>query len=111
MRDVMSGAHEFAELIALQELRRLTRDDVFERSHAERLLGAEGPRPFERLGLPVDTAADELRRVCLEEINRWKELAEDPVMRRRERDVARTVARSCEAVIMELTPSRAATDA
>ncbi|MEO1061453.1 MAG: dynamin family protein [Actinomycetota bacterium] len=104
-RDTMFGAHEFTELSALHELRQLTVDDAFERAHAERLLGADGPDPAARLGAAIDTPADELRRACLEEIGYWKGLSEDPIMRRRERDLARAVTQSCEAVLMALTPT------
>ncbi len=72
------------------------------RAEAERLLGASGVTPAERLGLVDDTDRRTLRAVTLETLDRWRRLSEHPVYSRAFTDAARTVVRSCEGILYQL---------
>lgn len=100
---ILAGAHEFAELRLLSELRgrslRLPRDLAEE---AERLVGGEGGAPATRLGLAGQAEPAELRAAALEALGRWRRRAESPLSTRAAADAARVVIRSCEGILAKL---------
>jgi dynamin family protein len=100
---ILAGAHEFAELRMLSVLRSgvITLPKV-ELDEAERLLGGSGGATAVRLGLPPDSAADELRHAALEILSRWRRRAESPLSNRPVADVCRVVMRSCEGMVAAL---------
>jgi 50S ribosome-binding GTPase len=100
---ILAGGHEFAEMRLLAAIRSsaVTFPDAY-RSEAERLLGANGTIPAQRLGLVDDTDPGTLRAVALETLERWRRLSENPVFPRAFADAARTVVRSCEGILYAL---------
>lgn len=98
---ILAGSHEFAEMRLLAAIRSssVTIPDAY-RAEAERLLGANGPAPAQRLDLVDDTDPRMLRAVALEALDRWRRLSEHPVFPRSFKDAARTVVRSC--ILFEL---------
>ena len=75
---------------------------VPERMAWERLLGANGATPAQRLGLVEDTDPQTLRAVTMEALERWRRLSEHPVYPRAFKDAARTLVRSCEGILFDL---------
>jgi hypothetical protein len=69
------------------------------RDEGERLLGAAGASPAERLALPDGTSAAELRDALLGAVVRWRGYADDPLARRLTTDTADAVVRACEALL------------
>jgi hypothetical protein len=100
---ILAGAHEFAELRLLSDLRgrvvKLPKDLVAE---AERLLGGDGGAPATRLGLAADAPPTQLRSVALDALGRWRRRAESPLASRATADAARVIVRSCEGVLARL---------
>jgi hypothetical protein len=97
---IQAGAHGFAELRLLGELRSgmisLRPDELEE---AERLIGAQGATPTSRLGLSADedpAAVAEAARAALE---RWRRRAENPLTSPDVAEAARVIARTCEAIL------------
>jgi hypothetical protein len=97
---ILATSHEFAEVRLLAAIRSSaeTFPDAY-RAEAERLLGANGTSPAQRLGLVDDTDPGTLRAVALETLERWRRLSENPVFPRAFADAARTVVRSCEGIV------------
>ncbi len=97
---IFAGAHEFAELRLISEIRgrvvRLPRDLVAE---AERLLGGDGGSPARRLGLAADAGPDAERAAALDALGRWRRRAESPLTNRAGAGAARVVVRSCEGIL------------
>ena len=79
---ILAGSHEFAEIRLLAAIRSsaVTFPDAY-RAEAERLLGANGTSPAQRLGLVDDTDPGTLRAVALETLERWRRLSENPASR------------------------------
>ncbi|HWG15235.1 MAG TPA: GTPase [Streptosporangiaceae bacterium] len=100
---ILAGSHEFVEMRLLAAIRSssVTIPDPY-RAEAERLLGANGTSPAQRLGLVDDTDPRMLRAVTVETLERWRRLSEHPVYPRAFKDAARTVVRSCEGILFEL---------
>jgi predicted GTPase len=101
---ITAGAHELEELRVVNLLRagavEMKPDDL---ADAERLLGAGGPAPATRLGLP-DTADDtEIRAAAAEQLTRWQRRAESPLASRDVTEAARILVRSCEAILADLS--------
>jgi hypothetical protein len=100
---IFAGAHEFAELRLLSDLRtrvvRPPRDLVEE---AERLLGGDGGSAAQRLGLPLDAGPEQMRAAALEALDRWRRRAESPLSSRAITDAARVLVRSCEGILSRL---------
>jgi hypothetical protein len=103
---ILATSHEFVEIRLLASIRSsaVTFPDAY-RGEAERLLGATGTSPAQRLGLGDDVDPGTLRAVALEVLERWRRLSENPVYPRAFADAARTVVRSCEGIMHSL-PSR-----
>jgi hypothetical protein len=100
---ILAGAHEFAELRLLADLRTRTvrlPTDVAE--EAERLLGGEGGAPATRLGMDREADAGQLRTAALEALGRWQRRAESPLSGRAVADAARIIVRSCEGILASL---------
>jgi len=106
---IMSGAHEFRELRLLAALRSAgLKLSTEARSEAERLLGAHGARPQERLGLPQEAEPRELRDAALAALRRWQQRAESPMSDRPTAEAARVVTRSCEGMLAWLPQAQRA---
>jgi hypothetical protein len=100
---ILAGSHEFVEMRLLTAIRSssVAIPDAY-RGEAERLLGANGASPAQRLGLVDDTDAQMLRAVTVETLERWRRISEHPVYARAFKDAARTVVRSCEGILFDL---------
>jgi hypothetical protein len=100
---VLAGAHELAELRMLAALRAgpvgLPREALAE---AERLLGDDGAAAADRLGLPADADAPELRDAAFAAHDRWQQHATNPLFGRATAEVCRVVIRSCEGILDDL---------
>src|SRR5919202_1828761 len=97
---ILAGAHEFAELRLLSDLRgRVLRPPKDQAEEAERLIGGDGNAPNQRLGLPADADRDELRAVALDRLTAWRRRAESPLATRAMANAARVVVRSCEGIL------------
>jgi hypothetical protein len=100
---ITAGAHEFVELGLLGKLRGggipLDPDACAE---AERILGGSGSAPADRLGLPADASAADLRAAASDVLTRWRRRADNPVSIRAVADAARIVARTCEGLLAGL---------
>ena len=100
---ILAGAHEFAELRLLSDLRgRVLRPPKEQATEAERLIGGDGNAPNQRLGLPPEAGRDELRAAALDRLTAWRRRAESPLASRAMANAARVVVRSCEGIIAGL---------
>jgi hypothetical protein len=100
---ILSGAHEFAELRLLSDLRgRVLKPPKEQAAEAERLIGGEGSAPHQRLGLPADADRDALRAAALAHLTAWRRRAESPLTSRAMANAARVVVRSCEGILAGL---------
>jgi len=100
---ILAGAHEFRELRLLAALRdtRLGFDaDVA--AEARRLVGGDGVGLAARLGVEHDASAQRLWEVAADAQWRWRDRAEDPLLRLAQRRGAQVVVRSCEGMLAEL---------
>ncbi|MHA6785481.1 dynamin family protein [Pseudonocardia saturnea] len=100
---LLTGAHEFAELRLLGELR--FGSVAFPRALAAEgtiLLGDAGARAASRLGLPADAARSDLHDAAREALHRWQEHAENPMLDRAVISACRTVVRTCEGLVTDL---------
>jgi signal transduction histidine kinase len=97
---IRSGTHELTELDLVDALRSgeldLTDD---QRESAELLLGAMGPDPRTRLALAPDAGSQEVAMVASEQLARWQAMATHPVSGKDVRDLAATVALTCEQLL------------
>jgi hypothetical protein len=97
--EIRAGTHDFAELRLLDDLRCGTVDVPGEqRAEMERLLGAVGREPTQRLGLPADTSAEIVQEAALAELDRWQRTAESPMAPGELRRAADVLRRTCEAL-------------
>jgi hypothetical protein len=97
---VLAGAHEFHELRLMAGLlsgrTRLPEGlDV----EAQRLIGGEGTNIEARLGFDREPTEAEVQGAIYDALTRWREQSESPLLGSAERDAARVVIRSCEAMI------------
>jgi hypothetical protein len=100
---ILAGAHEFAELRLLSDLRgRVLRPPKEQAEEAERLIGGDGGAPNQRLGLPPDAGRDELRNAAMARLTEWRRRAESPLASRAMANAARVVVRSCEGILAGL---------
>jgi hypothetical protein len=72
------------------------------RREAERLLGAEGAAPTDRLGLAPVAAVGEVRAAAAEALTRWRTRAADPLATRATVDACELLARACEEILGRL---------
>lgn len=96
-----AGAHEFAEIRLLDQLRTgdLMLTDA-ERVEAERLLGGDGVHAHTRLGRPAGSPTSEGRRLARDALMQWQRRAEHPGSTRPVREAARVLVRTCEGLVM-----------
>ena len=103
-----AGAHELAEVSLLDALRQpdlgFSGEDV---ADAERLLGAWGLSPLDRLGLAPDTPPDGLTVAAQRELERWQHIQESPFATPTTVHAARVLVRSCEGLLRQATVSSA----
>ena len=103
---VMAGLHEFAELDLLGSLRSGgTRLRDADHDRAERLLGIDGIFAHQRLGGDREASTDALRELAVAEHQHWLSLAENPLLDRDATTACRTLTRTCEGLILALSPS------
>lgn len=100
---ILAGAHEFQELRLLAALRdtRIGFDAELA-EEARRLVGGDGVGLAARLGVEHDATVQRLWEVAADAQARWRERAEDPVLRLAQRRGAEVVVRSCEGLLAEL---------
>ncbi len=102
---VRCGSHDLVELDLLGRSRAPGGPfPAAVRAETERLLGAAGPGPAARLGLPEETPAGRLRAAAEEAAGRWRERSADPLAPRSVVDAAEVVVRSCEELVAVLGP-------
>ncbi|HVV21881.1 MAG TPA: hypothetical protein VHF06_20770 [Pseudonocardiaceae bacterium] len=104
----IASAHDFAELRLLSALQsgRLTLPNDLAAT-AERLAGGNGTGVLDRLGLPGEATQDDVRNAVYDELALWRAQAESPLLGATQRAAARTVVRSCEGLLADLTPAPA----
>jgi hypothetical protein len=100
----VASTHDFAELrlLATLEAGRLTFPNDLAAA-AERLAGGNGTSVPDRLGLDGQAAPDDVRNAVYDELGRWRAQAESPLLGTAERAAARTVVRSCEGMLADLS--------
>ncbi|MFI7492364.1 GTP-binding protein [Micromonospora echinaurantiaca] len=103
VEQILAGAHEFQELRLLAALRdtRIGFDAELA-EEARRLVGGDGVGLAARLGVEHDATVQRLWEVAADAQARWRERAEDPVLRLAQRRGAEVVVRSCEGLLAEL---------
>ncbi|CAM4111855.1 hypothetical protein KIPE111705_40905 [Kibdelosporangium persicum] len=98
---VLAGAHEFHELRLLGGLlsgrTRLPEELGLE---AQRLIGGYGTDLDARLGFDREPTQAEVQNAIYDALARWREQSENPMLGSAERDAARVVVRSCEAMLI-----------
>jgi hypothetical protein len=98
---IRSGVHELTEIDLLDALRSGDLDlPDSEYRTAELLLGAAGTDPRTRLGLPPDTGSNEVAVAAAQQLTRWQGRAAHPMATKDIRDVAATVVRTCEQLLV-----------
>lgn len=100
LEQVRAGAHEFAEIALIDDLRsrRVLLPDS-ELHDAERLLGGDGMDAATRLGLDPHADAAAIRRAAAEQHQRWQRRAESPAVTRERAQAARVLVRTCEGIL------------
>ncbi len=97
---VQAGAHEFAEIALIDDLRsRRVLLPESELHDAERLLGGDGMDPATRLGLDPHADGETVRRIAAEQHLRWQRRAENPAATRERAQAARVLVRTCEGIL------------
>ncbi|MET0135951.1 MAG: hypothetical protein ABW215_20415 [Kibdelosporangium sp.] len=97
---VLAGAHEFHELRLLGGLlsgRTQLPEELG--TEAERLIGGFGTALDARLGFDRTPTDTEVQAAIYDALGRWREQSESPLLGSAERDAARVVVRSCEAML------------
>jgi GTPase SAR1 family protein len=103
LEQIWSGAHEFAELRLLNALRSGEVDlRPAECTSLERLLGGAGGAIRERLDLPADAPAEEVRRALFTVLAQWRQRAENPVSSLASKEASRVAVRTCEGLYASL---------
>jgi hypothetical protein len=105
----LANAHDFRELRLLASLRTgRTRLPAQLETEAERLIGAQGTGIAARLGIEDPVAESHLRLLGSQALDRWRDLAENPVFSQEQRRAVQIVVRSCEGVLAGLAGPRGA---
>jgi hypothetical protein len=101
---LQSGVHEVRELQVLQQhrsgkspFRQADWEDV------ERLLGAYGTTPAQRLGVSADADQQTLRDAAVAAVERWQRRAESPLSSRELKEAARVLVRTSEGLVARVT--------
>ncbi|HYH29877.1 MAG TPA: ATP-binding protein [Pseudonocardia sp.] len=97
---IRGGTHELTEIDLVDALRagELELADG-DRSAAARLLGADGPQPCTRLGLPPDAGAPRVAQAAADELARWQRRAGHPMSTHDLRVVAAALVQTCEQLL------------
>lgn len=100
----VASTHDFAELRLLAALQagRLTFPNDLAAT-AERLAGGSGTGIPERLGIDGEATESDVRNAVYDELGLWRAQAESPLLGAAERAAARTVVRTCEGMLADLT--------
>ena len=105
LEEITSRAHDFDEVRLLSGVRSggvdLRDDDL---ARLDRLMGGSGHDASSRLGLPIASSDDDVRRAATTELAYWRGIAEHPLSRRSAQLAARTATRTVEGLIAEATP-------
>lgn len=103
VEQILAGAHEFRELRLLAALRDTRLGfDAEVAAEARRLVGGDGVGLAARLGVEHDAGVRRLWEAAAEAQWRWRDRAEDPLLRLAQRRGAQVVVRSCEGMLAEL---------
>ncbi|MCM0677382.1 dynamin family protein [Micromonospora phytophila] len=103
VEQILAGAHEFQELRLLGALRGPGLGfDTELTTQARRLIGGDGMDLATRLGVEHDATVQQLWEAASEAQWRWRDRAEDPLLRLAQRRAAQVVVRSCEGMLAEL---------
>jgi hypothetical protein len=105
---LLAGAHEFAELRLLDELRSGSLE-LPGRDQAEVLLGGAGTAVTARLGLPPEADRQQAHEAVLAALGEWQRRAENPLSNRRFVQAARVVVRTCEGMLADIDQTSADT--
>lgn len=106
---VRAGAHEFAEIALIDDLRnRRVLLPESELHDAERLLGGDGMSVVARLGLDDAAGPGEVRQRAAEQHLRWQRRAENPAATRERSQAARVLVRTCEGILANLVSQQPA---
>jgi hypothetical protein len=102
---ISSSAHEIVEVRLLTDLwlGELTMRDDDQAAELERILGARGATPPERLGLDGAEGASAVQAAALAARHRWSQIAEHPMSSIPVRAAARGAVRTCEGILATLT--------
>jgi Dynamin family len=98
---LLAGAHEFAELRLLDELRSGALE-LPGSEHAEVLLGGAGTDIAARLGLRPAADRRHAHAAALSALGEWQRRAENPLLNRRFVQAARVLVRTCEGLLAEI---------
>ncbi len=97
---IMAGAHPFNELSTLAAVRsgwiEAKERDL---TDLERVLGASGTAPWQRLGIDEATPPDGVTAAAIEQLGRWQRLAENPFTKHGLVTASRVVIRTLEEMI------------
>ena len=100
MEEIHVNAHAITEMRTLDALYTgaLRVDEAIE-DELQRLLGARGDSPVERLGLPPEAGQDEIDAASAEALDRWRRRYEDPLAGRPARAAAEVAVRSVQELL------------
>lgn len=100
IEQIMAGAHPFNELSTMAAIRSgWVAGKPADLSDLERVLGATGTTPWQRLGLEPDAQPDAIRNTSIQELGRFQRLAESPFTTHDLATASRVGIRSLEALI------------
>jgi len=104
---VRTNAHLVSEIQLFTSLRsgiiELTEAELPE---AERLLGADGFSPWERLGLDPEAGSEDIEQAALDAIKRWQTRREHPLTSQDVRTAASRLVQTCEGILLGVTAAR-----
>lgn len=98
-----AGTHGLAEMAQLVRLRQGQVEGLStaDRNQAMRVLGDRGLHPWQRLGLVPEATGQQVERSARLVLGHWRDLGQDPAVRRPTRELARTVVRSAEELVVK----------
>jgi hypothetical protein len=100
VEELTAATHEFAEIAVLDALRSGTlglRPDAADA--LDRILGGNGHDQRSRLGLPTGSDDQAIHAAALDELSRWRRLAEHPLSSRSAQQASRTAVRTLEGML------------